>query len=185
MQKPLFLKWMLINVLTTVGAVSGALIFESHVGTIGTTTRVAAGIIAVIYLAMSGYCGKLMWKLDTVYDGENQTVDPDDADTYFGWRKRQITKITHDSEHVYFSVSLLQILGLLGTVTGFLVVMLGGFSNLQNNDPASIRTLLQHVASGSATALLATFVGILTSVVLGLQHHLLMDSIERDSTGTR
>lgn len=176
--RPLFLRWALISVLTVVAAAAGAIAFLSNVGTVSTTTKVMAAVIVAVFALMSAYCGKLMWRADGVFGLTDWSEDG-------LYRKRSITKIAHDSEHVYFTVSLLQILGLLGTVMGFLMVMVGGFSHLSSSDPTAIRALLQHVATGSATALLCTLVGILTSVILGLQHHLLLDSIERDASGAK
>ena len=178
-KKSLFLKWALSNVLLIVGSIAAIVLFEHKVGDVTTVTKVLAGTIAAVYLVMSAYVGRLMWKIDWAFGSDG----PQASDGL--WRGRIVQTVLHDSEHVFFTVSLLQILGLLGTVIGFLTIMVGGFNNLTGTSQGQIQTLLSHVASGSATAMLCTIVGILTSIVLGIQHHLLMDAIERDASGTR
>lgn len=77
--------------------------------------------------------------------------------------------------HLAWLASLCQILGLVGTVAGFLIVLTGGFAHLQASDPASVQHLLSRVAEGSATALVATLTGVVASVAISLAHHILSD----------
>jgi hypothetical protein len=175
-RKKLFLRWALINTLTFVLATTAGVAFLDDLGTLGASSRASIVIVAV-FVVMSAYCGTLMWRADGILDragageadGGDPAAQPDD----------ELRAVAHDAGHVWFAVSLCQILGLLGTVAGFLIAMIGGFRNLEASDPEAVRSLLQHIADGSSTALLATLVGISASVVLALQHHLLTNSIER------
>jgi hypothetical protein len=174
-RKKLFLRWALINMLAFVLATTAAVAFLDDLGTLGGSSRASIVIVAV-FVVMSAYCGTLMWRADGILDraqaGEADGGDPAQPDD-------ELRAVAHDAGHVWFAVSLCQILGLLGTVAGFLIAMIGGFRNLEASDPEAVRSLLQHIADGSSTALLATLVGISASVVLALQHHLLTNSIER------
>jgi hypothetical protein len=154
----LFLRWLLTNTLTAVGFTAAGILWAGRVDALGVGAKVSAGIL-VVFVVMSAYCGRLMWQADR--------------------HSRKPRELLHDAEHVEFSVSLLQILGLLGTVTGFLIAMVEGFTNLGGSGSDEIRGVLQAVADGSSTALVATLVGILCSVILGVQHHLLVNAISR------
>lgn len=173
-RKQLFLRWALINVLTGVVAVTAGALFLDDLGRMGGSAKAALVIVAV-FVPMTAYCGRLMWRADGLLDGAGAR-DEEEVD-------ERLRAVAHDAGHVWFSVSLCQILGLLGTVAGFLIAMVGGFRNLESSDPQAVRSLLQHIADGSSTALLATLVGISASVVLALQHHLLVQRIERRSLG--
>ena len=81
-------------------------------------------------------------------------------------------------EHLYFTSALCQLLGLIGTVAGFLLVLTGGFATVDAADQASLQHLLSRVAEGSATALVSTFTGVVASVLISLAAHLLAPAAE-------
>ena len=180
-RKRLFLRWALINTLAFVLATTAAVAFLDDLGTLGASSR-ASGVIVAVFVAMSAYCGTLMWRADGILDRAASAAADGGAP---GPPDDELRAVSHDAGHVWFAVSLCQILGLLGTVAGFLIAMIGGFRNLDASDPEAIRSLLQHIADGSSTALLATLLGISASVVLALQHHLLTNSIERHTSAER
>jgi hypothetical protein len=81
-------------------------------------------------------------------------------------------------EHLHFVAALCQLLGLIGTVAGFLIVLTGGFANVNTADQASVQHLLSRVAEGSATALVSTFTGVVASVLISLAAHMLAPAAE-------
>ena len=77
-------------------------------------------------------------------------------------------------DHLHWLAQLAQILGLLGTVAGFMLEMraLGG---LTTTDPAQVLVLIAQLAKGLSTAMVSTFCGVLASVAISLALHVLED----------
>lgn len=57
-------------------------------------------------------------------------------------------------------------LGMLGTIVGLMISMLGAFKNIETTDPESIKTALTTVASGIGAALTTTLVGLSCALML-------------------
>ncbi|WP_286239205.1 MotA/TolQ/ExbB proton channel family protein [Neptuniibacter halophilus] len=72
----------------------------------------------------------------------------------------------------WFLSSLLIKLGLLGTVVGF-ILMLSSVSGLQQLDISDIKQLMQQMTQGMGVAMNTTLVGLLASMLLGVQYLLL------------
>jgi len=64
---------------------------------------------------------------------------------------------------------LLPILGLIGTVIGFIYMFGGSFSTMDPSDQDSVKDALIAMAAGISTALYTTLLGMITSEVLKLQ----------------
>jgi hypothetical protein len=100
-------------------------------------------VILAVLAGASGYAGVLAWRVDA-------GVSPRDG-----------------LRHLWFAAGACQLLGLLGTVAGFYAMF---------NDDGSSGTgaeLATRVTHGASVALSATFVGILASLVILLEHHVL------------
>lgn len=63
-------------------------------------------------------------------------------------------------------------LGMLGTVIGF-IQMLATMDGISQFDPETLRTTLQQMTGGMATALLTTIAGLVTGLILRVQFNLL------------
>ncbi|MCP4595446.1 MotA/TolQ/ExbB proton channel family protein [Neptuniibacter sp.] len=72
----------------------------------------------------------------------------------------------------WFISGLVIKLGLLGTVIGF-VLMLGSISGLENLDISDIKQLMTQMTQGMGVAMNTTMVGLVSSMLLGLQYLLL------------
>lgn len=72
----------------------------------------------------------------------------------------------------HFLSDLLLKLGLLGTVVGFIFMLLP-VGEIDEFDPSLMRNLLAAMSSGMAVALYTTIAGLITSTLLKLQYHLL------------
>jgi len=72
----------------------------------------------------------------------------------------------------WFTAGLVIKLGLLGTVIGF-VLMLSSISGLENLDISDIKQLMQQMTQGMGVAMNTTMVGLVSSMLLGLQYLLL------------
>ena len=77
----------------------------------------------------------------------------------------------------HFVSGVLLRLGLLGTIVGF-ILMLAPVAGIEELDPARARGLLQLMSGGMAVALYTTLTGLVTSLLLELQMHLLDDAAQ-------
>jgi hypothetical protein len=68
-----------------------------------------------------------------------------------------------------YSVTLMTMLGLIGTVIGFMGLLATSFSSLTSADPSMARRAIGTLTSGSANALVNTLVGLMGAVGLKLQ----------------
>lgn len=78
--------------------------------------------------------------------------------------KHSIINFKKTASHIHFGASLCPMLGLLGTVSGFLIA----FSSASDQDQ------LNRLIEGASTALASTFIGILCGLVLSFERHLLI-----------
>lgn len=72
----------------------------------------------------------------------------------------------------WFVTGLMIKLGLLGTVVGF-IMMLSSLEGLEQLDISDIKTLMQQMTQGMGVAMNTTLVGLIGSILLGLQFLLL------------
>jgi hypothetical protein len=72
----------------------------------------------------------------------------------------------------WFLAGLVIKLGLLGTVIGF-VLMLGSVSGLDSLDIGGVKQLMQQMTRGMGIAMNTTMIGLISSMLLGLQYLLL------------
>ena len=89
--------------------------------------------------------------------------------TWIGW-------CTKKSEHQYqnidtgwFVSEACLALGMIGTVTGFLLMLSGAFADIDLANTATIQTALSKMALGMSTALYTTLVGLICSLTLKIQ----------------
>jgi MotA/TolQ/ExbB proton channel family len=142
---PLFLRWVVLQAVVATLLAAAALAYG---GQLRGASVAMVPLILVVLAGASGYAGLLAWRSD------------DGASPSGGLR------------HLWFAAGVCQLLGLLGTVAGFYAMF--------NNDGASASTtagaasdLATRVTHGAGVALSATFIGILASIVILLEHHVL------------
>jgi hypothetical protein len=100
-------------------------------------------LILTVLAASSGYAGLLAWRAD-------EGISPNGG-----------------CRHLWFAAGVCQLLGLLGTVAGFYAMFNGGGQGDGAGDLAA------RVTQGAGVALSATFIGIVSSIVILLEHHVL------------
>jgi hypothetical protein len=142
---PLFLRWVVLQAVVATLLAAAALAYG---GQLRGASVAMVPLILIVLAGASGYAGLLAWRSD------------DGASPSGGLR------------HLWFAAGVCQLLGLLGTVAGFYAMF--------NNDGASASTtagaasdLATRVTHGAGVALSATFIGILASIVILLEHHVL------------
>jgi hypothetical protein len=72
----------------------------------------------------------------------------------------------------HFTADVLLKLGLLGTIVGFILMLLP-IGEIKEFDPSIMQTLLSAMSGGMAVALYTTLAGLITSTLLQLQYHIL------------
>lgn len=106
---------------------------------------VVVPLILAVLAGTSAYAGLLSWRCD---EGES---------------------VQDGIRHLWFAAGACQLLGLLGTVAGFYAM----FENGTGTAAPGSTDLATRVTHGAGVALSATFVGILSSLVILLEHHVL------------
>jgi MotA/TolQ/ExbB proton channel family len=140
----LFLRWVVLQAVVATLLTGAALAYGDQLH--GASLAMVPLILAVLAGA-SGYAGLLAWRAD------------DGASPSGGLR------------HLWFSAGVCQLLGLLGTVAGFYSMFNHGGATAAGTGAST--DLATRVTHGAGVALSATFIGILASIVILLEHHAL------------
>ena len=74
-------------------------------------------------------------------------------------------------------------LGMLGTLLGFMMMFTGNMSHLDVTNPDSVRQIVVNMSNGLTTAVTATFVGLLTSMLTKLQLVNLETDVDEEDEG--
>jgi len=114
------------------------------------TTHITVGMVA-LFVVVSAYIGRLT----AIRNSAASAGSPE--------RMKRLV------DACWFAGELEMGLGILVTVSGFLIAFAHGFTHLNLSDTDSARQLVSQMASGLSTALVGTLVGIATSMLLKLQ----------------
>ena len=146
-RRPLFLRWVMLQAVVATLLAAAGLAYGNQLH--GASLAMVPLILAVLAGA-SGYAGLLAWRTD------------DGASPNGGLR------------HLWFAAGVCQLLGLLGTVAGFYAMF--NHSDAAATTAGASSDLATRVTHGAGVALSATFIGILASIVILLEHHVLDDA---------
>lgn len=130
-------------------------------------TKISFGILGLFY-AMSFYCGTLTWRFDNVIENPGLSCQE---------RSRLLIRLENKAEHGWFILEICEKLGLLGTVFGILILLAGGFV-IQSGDQQALKVIMERLSIGMSTALITTAVGIIATIILSVQYHVLSNSID-------
>jgi len=123
-------------------------------------------VIMAVFAAMSVCCGIASWKTSKVLSlggVEEDTLDQLEYTESAGW----------------FVSDVLLTVGMIGTVSGFIIMLMGGFSEIDPSNPATLQAVLSKMSGGMATALYTTLTGLIGSVLLKLQCFNLTQGIDK------
>ena len=138
------LKWWLIFCLTLLGC-GIATYFNMHNLIYNADVTKLSFLIIVIFFCTSVWIGNKTYRLGK--------YDDYDQDTKVGW----------------FVAESCLALGMVGTVTGFLLMLGTAFSNIDVTNSASLQKALEFMAVGMSTALYTTLVGLICSLIIKVQ----------------
>ena len=119
-------------------------------------------IILFIFYGMTAHCGYESWKLSQLANGDIKKLENLDTRHEPGW----------------FASDVLLTLGLIGTVSGFILMLAGTFGNINIADVGSVQQALANMAVGMSTALYTTLAGLITSTILKVQYFRLDQDLE-------
>jgi hypothetical protein len=109
----------------------------------------------------------LLFVIVTLFIGRLTAIRPKAlANTHATYNTASLTRVV---DACWFAAELEMGLGILVTVSGFLIAFSHGFAQLNLADTDAARALVAQMASGLSTALVGTLVGIASSMLLKLQ----------------
>ena len=138
------LKWWLIFCITILG-LGTCLYFDMHKNLYEADVTRLSFLILIIFGCTSIWIGSLTYKVGVLQD-YNQRSE-------VGW---------------FISESCLA-LGMVGTVTGFLIMLGTAFANVDVTNAVTLQQALSDMAVGMSTALWTTLVGLVCSLIIKVQ----------------
>ena len=112
------------------------------------TTRIGFFILGILLLT-SLWVGKKIYSFKTKWPGPGEAIDKLSS----GW----------------FIAESCLVLGLIGTVTGFILMLGTAFTELDVTNITSVQNALIKMSLGMSTALYTTLVGLISSLVIKIQ----------------
>ena len=138
------LKWWLVFCLTLLG-MCACVYFNIHKDLYAADVTRLSFLIISIFICTSVWIGTKTYKIG-IHQDYNQKSD-------VGW---------------FISESCLA-LGMVGTVTGFLIMLGTAFENVDVTNSATLQQALADMATGMSTALWTTLVGLVCSLIIKVQ----------------
>jgi hypothetical protein len=140
----LVLKWWLIFCLTLL-SVGISTHFDLHITLYDADVTKLSFLILIVFFSTSVWLGRKTYLVGVLEDY--------DQTTKVGW---------------FIAESCLA-LGMIGTVTGFLLMLGISFSNLDITNQAALQDALINMAIGMSTALYTTLIGLISSLIIKIQ----------------
>ncbi len=138
------LKWWLIACLTMLG-IGICVYFDLHINLYESDITKISYLIIIVFVCTSIWIGNKTYLVDRLED-YNQRAD-------VGW----------------FVAESCLALGMVGTVTGFLIMLGTAFSNIDVSNAATLQQALSDMAIGMSTALYTTLIGLVCSLIIKVQ----------------
>lgn len=172
----LFLKWWLVVILVLVG-VGAAFYMQAFQKIWERDLTKLSFVIFGIFIYISAWCGVKTFKLSNVLNKgipqmPAKNLPKPQQKRQQNRRKKwedEVKKLTRLEEIGWFSSEMCVNIGMIGTVSGF-ILMLVGFSTLDVSDVTSVQDLLSSMSGGMSTALYTTLIGLICSQLLKIQY---------------
>ena len=91
------------------------------------------------------------------------------ASLWIGWKTKLSEEYVQDVGVGWFVYESCLALGMIGTVTGFLLMLSGAFADIDLSNTSTIQSSLTKMALGMSTALYTTLIGLISSLILKIQ----------------
>ena len=141
-----FLKWWLLCMISLVGL--GIAVADGHIEAMWRIDAYKISFVTLTtYFVVSVFIGRLTWRHSR-----------GDRSGHLRYR-----------EGYEYAVTLMTMLGLIGTVVGYMELLATSFASLGSPDVLAAQTAIGALTAGSSTALVNTLVGLIGAVGLKLQ----------------
>jgi len=97
---------------------------------------------------------------------------------WIGWKTKQLDDARQNMDVGWFIAEACLALGMIGTVTGFLLMLSGAFADIDLANTSTIQKSLTQMALGMSTALYTTLIGLICSLALKIQ----LVNVENENT---
>ena len=115
-------------------------------------------LIMTIFFFTSIHCGKETIKISKALEGDTTENEIKNTD----WRGNQ--------EIGWFVSDFVLTIGMVGTVSGFLLMLTGAFAGVDLTDEVAMKNVLETMSKGMATALYTTLFGLICGGLLKIQY---------------
>ena len=88
---------------------------------------------------------------------------------WIGWKTKLTKETVQDISIGWFVAEACLALGMIGTVTGFLLMLSGAFADIDLSNTSTIQSSLTKMALGMSTALYTTLIVLICSLALKIQ----------------
>jgi hypothetical protein len=159
-RKTLFLKWCVINLVSTTIVFVALILAASHLKSVSGWTIGFASIIGLVYAVAEIHAGGISWKTDAVLEAGNSAL--------------ALKIVRHASQPIEVAANLCPLIGLLGTIIGVIIAM-GG---LEGVTVADFEHAKATALNGAGVALISTAAGVYACVVLIVEHYVIKHAID-------
>ena len=115
-------------------------------------------LIMFLFFFTSIHCGKETIKISNALEGNISKNEVNNID----WRGNQ--------EIGWFISDFVLTIGMIGTVSGFLLMLTGAFAGVDLNDEIAMKNVLEQMSKGMSTALYTTLFGLICGGLLKIQY---------------
>ena len=166
----LFLRWWLLVVLVALGATVCHRFGVYEKMWEMDNTKLSFVILSLTAM-MTLWIGTATWQVGRMLVGSGSV------------RRARLKYIELTEDTAWFISDIVLTLGMIGTVCGFIAMLMSGFGGIDASDPNTLKVMLAKMSNGMATALFTTLAGLISSVVLKLQAFNLTQSLEQTRKG--
>jgi len=161
----LFLKWWLFIILVTLGG-SMAYSFDVFHEMWAQDKTKLSFVIMAIFAIYSLWCGRATWSVSVCL---NKKHIPGPT----------LQRVENVEDSGWFVSDAMLTTGMIGTVVGFIMMLMGGFSDVDVANPATVQNMLSQLSGGMATALYTTLAGLVGSLLLKVQFFNLTQGLDK------
>jgi hypothetical protein len=115
-------------------------------------------LIMFLFFFTSIHCGKETIKISNALEGNISKNEVNNID----WRGNQ--------EIGWFISDFVLTIGMIGTVSGFLLMLTGAFAGVDLTDEVAMKNVLEKMSKGMSTALYTTLFGLICGSLLKIQY---------------
>ena len=151
----LFLKWWFLAILVTLGAYIAFNFGIFHEIWEQDFTKLSF-VIFGLFAFISVWVGTVTWSVSRAL---GKKFLPGDT----------LKRAEYAEDTGWFISDILFTIGMIGTVCGFIAMLMGGFSGVDVSNPTTVQNMLSKLSGGMATALYTTLAGLVSGVLLKVQ----------------